>query len=71
MSVWGVNDTSIQKKLLQENDPLTLVHTVAQGAEIADKNLEEMKAPLQELDSTISIQAGMTVKSEHVQKNTT
>ena len=39
--VWGINDAGIQKKLLQENDPLTLARAlkVAQGAETADKNL--------------------------------
>ena len=58
--VWGINDAGIQKKLLQESDPLTLARalTVAQGAETADKNLKEMKAPLQELDSTSSMQSG-------------
>ena len=32
--VWGINDVGIQRKLLQENDPLTLARalTVAQGA---------------------------------------
>lgn len=39
--VWGINDEGIQKKLLQENDPLTLTRalTIAQGAETVDKNL--------------------------------
>ena len=40
--IWGINDTGIQRKLLQENDTLTLARalTVAQGAEAADKNLK-------------------------------
>ena len=48
--VWGINDAGIQKKLLQENDPLILTRAliVAQGAETADKNLKEMKAPPQQ-----------------------
>ena len=52
--VWGINDAGIQRKLLQENDPLTLARalTIATGPETADKNLKEMKAPAQELDST-------------------
>ena len=52
--VWGINDGGIQKKLLQESDPLTLAWplTVAQAAETADKNLLEMKAPPQELEPT-------------------
>lgn len=68
--VWGINDTGIQRKLLQENDPLTLARalTVAQGAETADKNLLEMKAPPQELDSTSSSQPSVRVKSEPIQK---
>lgn len=68
--VWGINDAGIQKKLLQENDPLTLARalTVAQGAESADKNLKEMKAPPQELDSTSSSQTSVRVKSEPIQK---
>ena len=68
--VWGINDAGIQKKLLQENDPLTLARAVivAQGAETADKNLKEMKAPPQELDSTSSSPAGVKVKSEPIQK---
>ena len=42
--VWGINDAGIQKKILEENDPLTLAQalTVAQGAETAYKNLKEM-----------------------------
>ena len=68
--VWGINDAGIQRKLLQENDPLTLARalTVAQGAETADKNLLEMKAPPQELDSTSSSQPSVRVKSEPIQK---
>ena len=68
--VWGINDAGIQRKLLQENDPLTLAQalTVAQGAETADKNLKEMKAAPQELDSSSSSQAGVKVKSEPIQK---
>ena len=65
--VWGINDAGIQRKLLQENDPLTLARalTIATGA---DKNLKEMKAPAQELDSTSSSQASVKVKVEPVQK---
>ena len=68
--VWGINDAGIQRKLLQENDPLTLARalTIATGAETADKNLKEMKAPAQELDSTSSSQASVKVKVEPVQK---
>ena len=68
--VWGINDAGIQRKLLQENDPLTLARalTVAQGAETADKNLKEMKAPPQELDFSSCSQAGVRVKSEPIQK---
>ena len=68
--VWGVNDAGIQRKLLQENDPLTLARalTVAMGAETADKNLKEMKAPPEELNSSCSSQAGVKVKSEPVQR---
>ena len=68
--VWGINDAGIQRKLLQENDPLTLARTltIAKGAETADKNLKEMKAPVQELDSTSSSPASVKVKSEPVQK---
>jgi hypothetical protein len=67
--VWGINDAGIQKKLLQENDPLTLARalTIAKGAETADKNLKEMKAPAPELDSTTS-SSSAKVKSEPVQK---
>ena len=44
--------------------------TIAKGAETADKNLKEMKAPAQELDFTSSSLASMNfkVKSEPVQK---
>ena len=42
--------------------------TIAKGAETADKNLKEMKAPVQELDSTSNSQASMKVKFEPVQK---
>ena len=43
--------------------------TVAQGAETADKNLQEMKASTQELDSTSSSQPSVSwVKSEPIQK---
>ena len=69
--IWGINDAGIQKKLLQENDPLTLARAlkVAKGAETADKNLQEMKAPSQELDSTSSSShATVRVKSEPIQK---
>ena len=47
---------------------LTRVPTVAQGAETTDKNLNETKAPPEELDSSSSSQAGMKVKSEPIQK---
>ena len=62
--------SGIQRKLLQENDPLTLARTptIAKGAETADKNLKEMKAPVQEVDSTSSSPASVKVKSEPVQK---
>ena len=65
-----LNDAGIQRKLLQENDPFTLVRalTIAKEAETADKNLKEMKAPTQELDFTSSNPASMKVKSEPVQK---
>ena len=55
--VWGINDAGIQRKLLQENDPLTLTRalTIATGAETAD-------------DSTSSSQASVKVKVEPVQK---
>ena len=43
--------------------------TVAQGPETADKNLKEMKAHPQELDSTSSSPAGVKVKSESIQKS--
>ena len=68
--VWGINDAGIRRKLLQENDPLTPARalTVAQGSKTADKNLLEMKAPSQELDSTSSSQRSMRVKSEPIQK---
>ena len=68
--IWGINDAGIQRKLLQENDPLTLVRTltIAKGAETADKSLKEMKAPVQELDSTSSSPASVKVKAEPVQK---
>ena len=68
--VWGIDDVGIQRKLLQENDLLTLARalTIAKGAETADKNLKEMKAPVQELDSTSSSPASVKVKSEPVQK---
>jgi len=44
--VWGINDESIQRKLLQEED-LTLQKalTLAQGSETAAKNVKEMNAP--------------------------
>ena len=50
--VWGIRDDSIQKKLLQEKE-LTFQRAlaIAQGSEPADRNLREMKAPKQELDS--------------------
>ena len=64
--VWGIKDDSIQKKLLQEKD-LTFQRAlaIAQGSEAADRNLREMKAPKQELDSNSK---GVTVKSEPVHK---
>ena len=67
--VWGINDAGIQRKLLQENDPLTLARalTVAMGAETADRNLKEMKATPEELNSSSCSQAGVRVKSEPVQ----
>ena len=54
----------------KENDPPTLARAliVAEGAKTADKNLQEMKAPPQELDSTSSSQASVKVKSEPIQK---
>ena len=47
--VWGINEESIQKKLLQEKD-LTLQKalTLAKGSETATKNVKEMNAPQQE-----------------------
>ena len=42
--VWGINDAGILKRLLQENDPLTLDHTSTDWAETADKDLKEIKA---------------------------
>ena len=41
---------------------------MANGTETADKNLKEMKAPAQELDSASSSLASVKVKSEPVQK---
>ncbi len=62
--VWGINDDSIQKKLLQESD-LTYQRavTLAQGAETAEENL---KAPGQELVASQS--ARVIVNSEPVYK---
>ena len=62
--VWGINEESIQKKLLQEKD-LTLQKalTLAQGFETATKNVKEMNAPQQEWGSNI-----VTVKPEPVHK---
>ena len=50
--VWGINEESIQMKLLQEKD-LTLQKalTLAQGSETATKNVKEMNAPQQEWTS--------------------
>ena len=64
--VWGIRDDIIQKKLLQEKE-LTFQRAlaIAQGSEAADRNLREMKAPKQELDSNSK---GITVKSEPVHK---
>lgn len=65
--VWGINDEGIQNKLLQEGDKLTLESalTLAQGVETARKNVREMKAPQQELDS---LSVGVKFKPENVQK---
>lgn len=62
--VWGINDESIQRKLLQEED-LTLKKalTLAQGSETAAKNVKEMNAPKQECDSS-----RVAVKPEPVYK---
>ena len=58
--VWGIKGDSIQKKLFQEKD-LTFQRAlaIAQGSEAADRNLREMKAPQQELNSNSK---GVTVK---------
>ena len=64
--VWGIRDDSIQKKLLQEKE-LTFQRAlpIAQGSEAADRNLREMKAPKQKMDSN---SRGITVKPEPVHK---
>ena len=63
--VYGVNDDNIRRKLLQEKDAdLTFQRalSIALGAETADQNLREMKAPYRE------VSAGVPVKSDPVHR---
>ena len=62
--VCGINDESIQKRLLAERDlTYQCALTIAQGSEAADKNLRELKAPRHEASSSTS---GITVIQEPV-----
>ena len=66
--VWGINDESIQKKLLQETD-LTYAKavSVAKGFETATKNLNEMQTPCK-AESASGSSTGVPIKSEPVHK---